>query len=446
MNVKSVVENKEKYEVELTIEVGQEEFEAGLEKAYRKNRSSISVPGFRKGKAPRKVIEGMYGAGVFYEDAIEELYPQACAQAIEEKGLDSVAPPQVEVTEVGKQGFTMKATVTVRPVITLKQYKGLEADKILPTVTEEAVDRELQQYVDRATRLEPVERAAAMGDSVVIDYEGTKDGVAFDGGAAKGYELALGSHTFIPGFEEQLVDMKAGDEKTIDLTFPEDYHAKDLAGQPVKFAVKCIEVKEKKVPEIDDEFAKDVSEFDTLEELKADTRKQLTDDREAAAQRAFEDALMQKVADGIQADIPDEMVDVQAQQMMENFQQQLAAQGIPFDQYLKMTNTTEDDFKKQAHEPALQQVRMDLAVAALVKAENLEATAQEIEDELKTVADKYGMDLDTIKKYLPEADVREQVLRSKAIKAVADAAVAVAPVVEESQEEAKQEEEKKDAE
>ena len=225
MNVKSVVENKEKYEVELTIEVGQEEFEAGLEKAYRKNRSSISVPGFRKGKAPRKVIEGMYGAGVFYEDAIEELYPQACAQAIEEKGLDSVAPPQVEVTEVGKQGFTMKATVTVRPVITLKQYKGLEADKILPTVTEEAVDRELQQYVDRATRLEPVERAAAMGDSVVIDYEGTKDGVAFDGGAAKGYELALGSHTFIPGFEEQLVDMKAGDEKTIDLTFPEDYHA-----------------------------------------------------------------------------------------------------------------------------------------------------------------------------------------------------------------------------
>lgn len=239
--------------------------------------------------------------------------------------------------------------------------------------------------------------------------------------------------------------MKAGEEKDIDITFPENY-TPELAGKPVVFHVKVNEVKHKEVPAIDDEFAKDVSEFDTLEELKADTRKQLTDDREAAAQRAFEDALMQKVADGIQADIPDEMVDVQAQQMMENFQQQLAAQGIPFDQYLKMTNTTEDDFKKQAHEPALQQVRMDLAVAALVKAENLEATAQEIEDELKTVADKYGMDLDTIKKYLPEADVREQVLRSKAIKAVADAAVAVAPVVEESQEEAKQEEEKKDAE
>ena len=239
--------------------------------------------------------------------------------------------------------------------------------------------------------------------------------------------------------------MNVGEEKDIDITFPENY-TPELAGKPVVFHVKVNEVKHKEVPAIDDEFAKDVSEFDTLDELKADTRKKLVEDREAAAQRAFEDALMQKVADGIQADIPDEMVDVQAQQMMENFQQQLAAQGIPFDQYLKMTNTTEDDFKKQAHDPAVQQVRMDLAVAALVKAEELEATAEEIEAEMKSVADKYGMDLDTIKKYLPEADVREQVLRSKAIKAVADAAVAVAPVVEETKEEAKQEEGKKDEE
>lgn len=444
MNVKSVVENKEKYEVELTIEVGQEEFEAGLEKAYRKNRSSISVPGFRKGKAPRKVIEGMYGAGVFYEDAIEELYPQACAQAIEEKGLDSVAPPQVEVTEVGKQGFTMKATVTVRPVITLKQYKGLEADKILPTVTEEAVDRELQQYVDRATRLEPVERAAAMGDSVVIDYEGTKDGVAFDGGAAKGYELALGSHTFIPGFEEQLVDMKAGDEKTIDLTFPEDYHAKDLAGQPVKFAVKCIEVKEKKVPEIDDEFAKDVSEFDTLKELKADIKKKMTDERTAAAQRAFEDVLMTKVAEGIKADIPDEMIEMQAHQMLEGFKQQLASQGIPFDQYTKMTGMNEEQIIMDAKEPATNQVRMDLAIRAIIKAENLEVSDEEVENEMKSVAEKYGMDLDTVKKYLRAEDVKEQVMREKVIKVVADSATAVAPEVKEEETKTEEEEEKKD--
>ena len=445
MNVKSVVENKEKFEVELTIEVGQEEFEAGLDKAYRKNRGSISVPGFRKGKAPRKVIEGMYGAGVFYEDAIEEIYPQACMQAIEEKGLDSVAPPRVEITDLGKEGFTFKAIVTVRPVITLKQYKGLEAPKAEVNVTDEDVDNRLNEMADRNSRLVSVEREIQKGDTADIDFEGFDNGVAFDGGKGENFDLEIGSGSFVPGFEDQLVGMKAGEEKDIDITFPENY-TPELAGKPVVFHVKVNEVKHKEVPAIDDEFAKDVSEFDTLEELKADTRKKLVEDREAAAQRAFEDALMQKVADGIQADIPDEMVDVQAQQMMENFQQQLAAQGIPFDQYLKMTNTTEDDFKKQAHEPALQQVRMDLAVAALVKAEELEATAEEIEAEMKSVADKYGMDLDTIKKYLPEADVREQVLRSKAIKAVADAAVAVAPVVEETKEEAKQEEEKKDEE
>ncbi len=298
---------------------------------------------------------------------------------------------------------------------------------------------------DRNSRLVSVERAIQKGDTADIDFEGFDNGVAFDGGKGENFDLEIGSGSFVPGFEDQLVGMKASEEKDIDITFPENY-TPELAGKPVVFHVKVNEVKHKEVPAIDDEFAKDVSEFDTLEELKADTRKKLVEDREAAAQRAFEDALMQKVADGIQADIPDEMVDVQAQQMMENFQQQLAAQGIPFDQYLKMTNTTEDDFKKQAHDPAVQQVRMDLAVAALVKAENLEATAEEIEAEMKSVADKYGMDLDTIKKYLPEADVREQVLRSKAIKAVADAAVAVAPVVEETKEEAKQEEEKKDEE
>ena len=338
-----------------------------------------------------------------------------------------------------------KGDILYVPVTQLDMVSKYIGPKEEVKVSAADVDERLKALTDRNTRLVSVDRAAKSGDTAVIDFEGFLDGKPFDGGKGENHNLELGSGSFVPGFEDQVIGMKAGEEKDIDITFPENY-TPELAGKPVVFHVKVNEVKHKEVPAIDDEFAKDVSEFDTLEELKADTRKQLTDDREAAAQRAFEDALMQKVADGIQADIPDEMVDVQAQQMMENFQQQLAAQGIPFDQYLKMTNTTEDDFKKQAHDPAVQQVRMDLAVAALVKAENLEATAQEIEDELKTVADKYGMDLDTIKKYLPEADVREQVLRSKAIKAVADAAVAVAPVVEESQEEAKQEEEKKDAE
>ena len=444
MSVKSC-EKLDKSKVALTIEADAAAFEAAINKAYLKQRAKISVPGFRPGKAPRKMIESMYGAEVFYEEAVNAILPDAYESAVNEQKLEVVGYPQVEIESVGKEGATFKCTVAVMPEVELGQYKGLEAVKAEVKVMAADVNARLKEMADRNSRLVAVERAVKKGDTANIDFEGFDQGVAFDGGKGEAFDLEIGSGSFVPGFEDQLIGMKAGEEKDIDITFPENY-TPELAGKPVVFHVKVNEVKHKEVPAIDDEFAKDVSEFDTLEELKADTRKQLTADREAAAQRAFEDALMQKVADGIQADIPDEMVDVQAQQMMENFQQQLAAQGIPFDQYLKMTNTTEDDFKKQAHDPAVQQVRMDLAVAALVKAENLEATAQEIEDELKTVADKYGMDLDTIKKYLPEADVREQVLRSKAIKAVADAAVAVAPVVEESQEEAKQEEEKKDAE
>ena len=444
MTVKSC-EKLEKSRVALTIETSAEEFEAAVNKAYLKMRGKINVPGFRVGKAPRKIIEKMYGAEVFYEEAVNILLPDAYEDAVKEKELNVVGYPEVELESCTKDGVVFKCTVAVYPEVKLGQYKGLEAPKAEVKVTAADVTARLKEMADRNSRLVSVERAVKKGDTADIDFEGFDNGVAFDGGKGENFDLEIGSGSFVPGFEDQLVGMKAGEEKDIDITFPENY-TPELAGKPVVFHVKVNEVKHKEVPAIDDEFAKDVSEFDTLEELKADTRKKLVEDREAAAQRAFEDALMQKVADGIQADIPDEMVDVQAQQMMENFQQQLAAQGIPFDQYLKMTNTTEDDFKKQAHEPALQQVRMDLAVAALVKAEELEATAEEIEAEMKSVADKYGMDLDTIKKYLPEADVREQVLRSKAIKAVADAAVAVAPVVEETKEEAKQEEEKKDEE
>ena len=444
MSVKSC-ENLEKSQVKLTIEVGAEEFEKAVNKAYLQMRGKMNVPGFRPGKAPRKMIESMYGAEVFYEEAVNILLPDAYEAAVKEQELKVVGYPEVELESCGKDGVVFQCTVAVYPEVTLGQYKGLEAPRAEVKVMAADVNARLKEMAERNSRLVSVERAVKKGDTATIDFEGFDNGVAFDGGKGENFDLEIGSGSFVPGFEDQLVGMKAGEEKDIDITFPENY-TPELAGKPVVFHVKVNEVKHKEVPAIDDEFAKDVSEFDTLEELKADTRKQLTDDREAAAQRAFEDALMQKVADGIQADIPDEMVDVQAQQMMENFQQQLAAQGIPFDQYLKMTNTTEDDFKKQAHDPAVQQVRMDLAVAALVKAENLEATAEEIEAEMKSVADKYGMDLDTIKKYLPEADVREQVLRSKAIKAVADAAVAVAPVVEETKEEAKQEEEKKDEE
>ena len=444
MNVKNV--EKENGSAKVTVEIAKDEFQTALDKAYAKIRKDIMIPGFRKGKAPRKFVERMYGSQVFYEDAVNEIFPDIYEAAIVKQELKAVGQPSVTDMQTPEDGSVVLTVSTeLYPEVTLGEYKGIEVPKETVSISKAEVDAELARMQERNARIETVDREAKTGDTVVLDFEGFVDGKPFDGGKAEGYTLTLGSGAFIPGFEDQLVGLKAGDEKDVVVTFPENY-TPELAGKPVVFHVKVNEVKHKEVPAIDDEFAKDVSEFDTLDELKAETRKKLVEDREAAAQRAFEDALMQKVADGIQADIPDEMVDVQAQQMMENFQQQLAAQGIPFDQYLKMTNTTEDDFKKQAHEPALQQVRMDLAVAALVKAEELEATAEEIEAEMKSVADKYGMDLDTIKKYLPEADVREQVLRSKAIKAVADAAVAVAPVVEETKEEAKQEAEKKDEE
>ena len=439
-------EKLEKSMVELQFSIDAETFKSAVNTAFKREGKKYAIPGFRKGKAPKAMIEKMYGKDLFQYDAINDLFPENYEAAVKEAGIEVVGRPDPEVVSMSEdEGATLKVKVAVKPEVELGEYTGLTVNKDVKTVDEADVDAEIKRMQDRNGRLLTREGAAENGDTVDIDFEGFDNGVAFDGGKGENFDLEIGSGSFVPGFEDQLVGMKAGEEKDIDITFPENY-TPELAGKPVVFHVKVNEVKHKEVPAIDDEFAKDVSEFDTLEELKADTRKQLMNDREAAAQRAFEDALMQKVADGIQADIPDEMVDVQAQQMMENFQQQLAAQGIPFDQYLKMTNTTEDDFKKQAHEPALQQVRMDLAVAALVKAEELEATAEEIEAEMKSVADKYGMDLDTIKKYLPEADVREQVLRSKAIKAVADAAVAVAPVVEETKEEAKQEEEKKDEE
>ena len=436
MTVKNV-EKLEKSRVAVTVEVGAEEFEAAVAKAYAKARGKLSIPGFRPGKAPRKMIEKLYGAGVFYSDAVDIALPEAYTQAIGQSGLDVVGYPEIEIVDdkIDENGFTFKATVAVYPEVKLGEYKGLTAEKEEIKVSADDVKERLNEMAERNARLVSVDRKAKKGDIAVIDFEGFDNGEAFEGGKGENYELELGSGSFVPGFEDQLVGMKAGEEKDIDITFPENY-TPELAGKPVVFHVKVNEVKHKEVPAIDDEFAKDVSEFDTLEELKADTRKKLVEDREAAAQRAFEDALMQKVADGIQADIPDEMVDVQAQQMMENFQQQLAAQGIPFDQYLKMTNTAEADFRKQAQGPAADQVKMDLAVEAIIKAEGLEASDEDVESEMKSVAEKYGMDLDTVKKYLRPEDVKEQVIREKVVKLVADSAVAVAPAEEKAELEA----------
>ena len=433
MTVKSC-EKLEKSMVALTIAVDAAAFEAAVEKAYQKMRRKISIPGFRPGKAPRKMIERMYGAEVFFEEAINIAFPEAYEAAVEQEKLQVIGYPAVEmVGEVTKDGFTFKATAPVYPEVTLGEYKGLKAEKPEVKVTAADVEERLKQLADRNTRLVSVEREAKSGDTAVIDFEGFKDGVPFEGGKGTNHSLELGSGSFVPGFEDQVIGMKAGEEKDIDITFPENY-TPELAGKPVVFHVKVNEVKVKEIPAMDDEFAKDVSEFDTLKELKADLKKKITGERKESAQRAFEDVLMQKVAEGITCDIPDAMVNLQAEQMANNFKQQLASQGIPFDQYLKMTGTTEADFLSQAHGPAQEQVRMDLAVEAIIKAEGLEATDDEVNTEMQKLADKYGMDLESVKKYLPAAQVREQVIREKVVKLVADSAVAVAPEAEEKKE------------
>ena len=434
MTVKSC-EKLEKSRVALTIETSAEEFEAAVNKAYLKMRGKINVPGFRVGKAPRKIIEKMSGAEVFYEEAVNIILPDAYEAAVKEQELEVVGYPQVELESCTKDGVVFKCTVAVYPEVKLGQYKGLEAPKAEVKVVAADVNARLKEMADRNSRLVSVERAVKKGDTADIDFEGFDNGVAFDGGKGENFDLEIGSGSFVPGFEDQLIGMKAGEEKDIDITFPENY-TPELAGKPVVFHVKVNEVKEKQVPAIDDEFAKDVSEFDTLKDLKADIKKKLTAERTESAQRAFEDVLMAKVAEGIEADIPEEMVELQAERMMEQFKQQLASQGIPFDQYLKMTNTAEADFRKQAQGPAADQVKMDLAVEAIIKAEGLEASDEDVESEMKSVAEKYGMDLDAVKKYLRPEDVKEQVIREKVVKLVADSAVAVAPAEEKAELEA----------
>ena len=442
MSVKSC-EKLEKSKVVLTIEVSAEDFEAAINKAYLKMRGKMNIPGFRPGKAPRKIVESMYGVEVFYEEAVNIVLPDAYEKAISDEKLDVVGYPEVELENCGKDGVTFKATVAVYPEVKLGQYKGLEAPKANVKVMAADVNARLKEMAERNSRLVSVERAVKKGDTANIDFEGFDNGVAFDGGKGENFDLEIGSGSFVPGFEEQLIGMKVGEEKDIDITFPKDY-TPELAGKPVVFHVKVNEVKVKELPAIDDEFAKDVSEFDTLKDLKADIKKKMTAERTEAAQRAFEDVLMAKVAENVEAEIPTEMVELQAAQMTEGFKQQLASQGIPFDQYTKMTGMNEEQIIMDAKEPATNQVRMDLAIRAIIKAEGLEASDEDVENEMKSVAEKYGMDLDTVKKYLRPEDVKEQVMREKVIKVVADSATAVAPEVKEEETKTEEEEEKKD--
>ena len=426
MSVKSC-EKLEKSMVALTVEVSAEEFEAAVEKAYRKQRGSIRVPGFRPGKAPRKMIENMYGAGVFYEEAVNEALPDAYTAAVKEQELEVVGYPEVELLSVGKEGFSFKATVAVYPEVTLGQYKGVEAPKAEVSVTDEDVEGRIKEMADRNSRMVSVEdRAVAKGDIANIDFEGFLDGVPFDGGKSDSFDLEIGSGQFVPGFEDQVAGMSISEEKDINITFPEDYHA-DLAGKAVVFHVKVNAIKVKEIPALDDEFAKDVSEFDTLEELKKDVREKMLAEREEGAKRAFEDAAMAKVAAGIQSDIPDAMIEEQARRFVDNFRMQLQSQGVPYEQYMKMTGMEEEKLMADAKAPAEGQVRMDLAIAAIVKAEGLEASDEDVEAEYSKMAGQYGMDVENVKKYLNDDVIKEQIVRAKAVELVAAAAVPVKP-------------------
>lgn len=422
MTVKNV-EKLEKSRVAVTVEVGAEEFEAAVAKAYAKARGKLSIPGFRPGKAPRKMIEKLYGAGVFYSDAVDIALPEAYTQAIGQSGLDVVGYPEIEIVDdkIDENGFTFKATVAVYPEVKLGEYKGLTAEKEEIKVSADDVKERLNEMAERNARLVSVDRKAKKGDIAVIDFEGFDNGEAFEGGKGENYELELGSGSFVPGFEDQVIGMKAGEEKDLDITFPEDYH-KDLAGKKVVFHVKAKEIKCKELPKLDDDFAKDVSEYDTLKELKDSIKREITEQREQSAKYAVENELMEKVAANIECDIPDALIDEQCARFLEEFKQRLQSQGIPYDQYCKMTNMDEAKFLEEGKEPATRQVRMDLAVNAIIKEEKLEATDEEVEKQYNDLAEKYSMDVGELKKYLDAMSVRTQIIRDKAISVVVDSA------------------------
>ena len=346
MNVKSKKKG-EHSTVELVIEVDAKSFDEAVNRVYLKQRKRISIPGFRKGKAPRNMLEAMYGANLFYEDAIKDIYPAAYEEAIAQEKLKPAAYPQIEIVEVGKEGFTFKAIVTLKPDVKLGEYKGLTAPKEKVSVTDADIDAEMAPYIQRATRLTAVKRKAKKGDTAVIDFEGFDNGVPFEGGKGEGYSLELGSGTFIPGFEDGVVGMKAGEEKELDITFPEDY-SPDLAGKPVVFKVKVQEVKEPVKPELDDEFAKDVSEFETLADFRADLKKKITERREKQVDTEYERAITDQLIDNLEVDLPQAIVDQQTDRMMDDYRMRVESQGIPFDQYMSMMGMNPQMLRQEA--------------------------------------------------------------------------------------------------
>ncbi len=418
------VEKLEKSIVALTIEISADELEAAKEQAYKKSRNRITVPGFRKGHAPRKIIENLYGDGVFFEDALNICYPKAYEEAVKQADIKAVAPADVNVSDMTDAGaVVLVCKVPVEPEVTLGEYKGLSVEKEEAKVLAADVKAELDRMAQRLARTQTVERAAKKNDTVNIDFEGFVDGTAFEGGKGENYELKLGSGTFIPGFEDQLIGTKAGDEKDVVVTFPEEYHAKELAGKEATFKCKVHEVKETITPAIDDEFAKDVSEkAETLDDLKKEVKERLLAQKSEVFERDYEEALLTAVIDGMQADIPEAMIEVQLDNVMQDFSYRLQMQGMKMDQYAKMSGMDMQQLRGMFRPQAERQVKVRLALQKIVETENIDVTEDEVAAKYKELAEQYGMQEEQVKKALPADTITSDMKLDKAIALIKDSA------------------------
>ena len=426
---------------QLEITVDGEKFREAIAEAYKKNGKKINVPGFRKGKAPLHLIEKYYGTEIFFEDALNLLYNDLVEDAIKESGLKVINDKMdFEMVSISKEdGVDFKVSVTTYPEIEIGDYKGLKAEKTAVKVTPEEVEAEVNSMAERNARMVSVEdRAAENGDTVIIDFEGFKDGVAFDGGKGEGHSLTLGSGQFIPGFEDQIVGKNIGDEFDVNVTFPEDYGAEDLAGKPAVFKVKLHEIKVRELPTVDDEFAKDVSEFDTLDELKADLEKKALERKTKAADEAVENALVQQIVDSIKGEIPEAMYENRLEQLTEDYAYRLQSQGLSLDMYLKYTNSNIDEFKKSFRPQAEGQVKFRLALEKIVELENITPSEEELEAEFAKLAEGYGVEVEKVKAVIPAEEIAKDVAVGKAIDLVKENAV-ITEVEEKKAEESSEE-------
>lgn len=403
------VEKLEKNMAKLTIEVSADDLEKALQSAYNRQKSKISIPGFRKGKVPRQMVEKMYGAEIFYDDAANALLPKAYSEAYDECGLDIVSQPKIDIVQIEKgKPFIFTAEVATKPEVTLGEYKGLKVDKVSNRVTQKEIDAKLQEEAEKNARTITVEdRPVQDGDEVILDFEGFVDGEAFEGGKGENYPLTIGSGSFIPGFEEQLIGVESGKETEVNVTFPEDYHAEDLKGKAAVFKCTIHEIKAKELPEIDDEFAAEVSEFDTLDEYKADIKAKIKEQKEKEGKSKQEDQAVEQAIANASMEIPDAMIDTQARQILDDFSQRMAQQGLTIEQYYQFTGSSAEKMMEDLKPQAVKRIQTRLVLEAIAKAENIEISDEKLDEEIAKMAEAYKMEADKLKEYMGEAEKKQ---------------------------------------